>query len=414
MNKISLSLLAGITSVVYAGCDPGLGKQSLVNRPDSTSRMSLSTPDFLQRVRAIDSDNLFVVATVNGTKVGMLREGNDWIGTVLIPPGEVASIELVWSEKLPDSAEALELAIYRHTTNPITSNTLLPLSEDDYDTTAFDFDEDGISNYAERRDDSDPLNGSDSGDSPTPNPDDDNLDIAADITGTPDVDVIINRIDLSDSPLIDGNYDDIWNTGDNWSDVIGNLLHIDNLILGADNSRQPEEDFEFQWVAMHDGIYLYLLAIGEQAEGSTQFADSVQMWHDDSIELFLDGDNSKNTSYDGVNDYHFLIPHLKLKQPFEANSIYDADHRKQVGPDSAPWPANMEFVNYISQTHRHSWEFRINLSQVGIEIGQPFGIDLQYSDDQDGGDRDAKWSWMSADDNTWHNPSLMGTAILED
>ncbi len=163
---------------------------------------------------------------------------------------------------------------------------------------------------------------------------------------------------------------------------------------GGNDNRRADGSTEFQWAAMHDGTYMYVFVTGENAQEATLLADSENLWQDDTIELFLDGDNSKGTSYDGINDYQLFIPFLKLKQPLEANNIYDVDHRTYAGSNieaSAPWPIGVEFVNHISSTEQHSWEFRIELSQVGIEVGKPFGIELQYSDDQDGGRRDAKW-----------------------
>jgi len=54
------------------------------------------------------------------------------------------------------------------------------------------------------------------------------------------------------------------------------------------------------------------------------------------------------------------------------------------------------------------------MASVGLNIGEKFGIDVQYNDDDDSELRDAKWAWFSpsGSDNTWKNPSLMGTGIL--
>ncbi len=432
MRGFALNMLVGLACVTLASCDSGPGPQTLHDEENNTSVLTLSAPLFIRQVQTIDSTTLILDVTVNGTTVDMSKQGDEWTGIILVPAVDITDIELLWSEKT-HKPEPLKLAVYRDTSGPITTAALLPLSADDYDTAEFDDDNDKVSNFDERRHGSDPFDASDTGttipDSGTPpqadteNPDvndpaaenDANPEETTDTNeGNTPVDIIVNQIDPSDSPIIDGVLEDVWSTAANWSDYDGMTLAIDNLIWGSDDSRANDAT-EFQWVAMHDGTYLYLLVIGEYAENTTQFADSEQVWHDDTIELYIDGDNSKGTSYDGVNDYLLFIPHLKYKQPLEANNIHEADHRKYSGSDieaSGTWPAGVEFVNRISTGHRHTWEIRIELSRVGIQVGQPFGIDLQYSDDQDGGERDAKWSWMSADDNTWHNPGLMGTAIL--
>ena len=60
------------------------------------------------------------------------------------------------------------------------------------------------------------------------------------------------------------------------------------------------------------------------------------------------------------------------------------------------------------------YEIQVNLASIGLWTEEKFGFDVQYNDDDDGGDRDAKWSWFapSFQDSSWRNPSLFGTAIL--
>lgn len=67
---------------------------------------------------------------------------------------------------------------------------------------------------------------------------------------------------------------------------------------------------EYQWAAMHDDTYLYLMVFGEQV-GAELLSDSGFFYDDDNLNIFIDGDNSKSSSYDGVNDYHILIPLLE-------------------------------------------------------------------------------------------------------
>ena len=222
----------------------------------------------------------------------------------------------------------------------------------------------------------------------------------------------IPRIDPSESPLIDGEYDNVWDRAV-FTDYNGEVLAIDNFIWGRDNSR-ADGATEFQWLALHDGTYLYLYVMGEQVENATLVADSDFVWNDDNIELFLDGDNSKGSSYDGINDYQLFIPHLKLKDPLEANNSNDTDSRRHVGSDpfrSDPWPTDIAFATCLCATDRHAWEIRVGLEQIDITVGQPFGIDLQYSDDHDGGRRNAKWGWKLVNpdmiDDAWNNPSVL-------
>ena len=56
---------------------------------------------------------------------------------------------------------------------------------------------------------------------------------------------------------------------------------------------------------------------------------------------------------------------------------------------------------------------------MGIAVNQPFGLELQINDDDDGELRDSKWGWhhpprVGVDvDETFLNPSIMGTARLD-
>ena len=392
--------LTGLACLSLLACDSGLGTQALVNDTTSTSKLELSTPPFISQTRVIDPADVFLEAIVNGTAIDMARQGDEWVGTVLVPVGEVASIELIWTQQSNDDAEPLVIGVYSSNIGPVTAPINLPLTTDDYSTADYDFDGDGISNLAEYTSGSDPRNYQDPIDPLT------------------NVDVFIPRIKPKNAPAIDGEYDDIWNDAV-FVDRDGTTLAIDKLLTGTDSNR-ADGATEFNWAALHDTEYLYLFVFGEYVDSATLVADSEEMWHDDSLELYLDGDNSKGTSYDGDNDYLLFLPHLKLKEALEANNSFDEDSRKHAGSnadESEPWPEAVEFVNCLCPTDRHTWEIRISLEQMDIAIETPFGIELQYSDDHDGEKRDAKWGWTRVTDedldDTWHNPSLMGTALLE-
>jgi hypothetical protein len=404
MKILILNLLAGLICLLLAGCD------LIIDTQDRSSTLSLPTPKFLKQVRAIDQSMLTLEATINGFAVEMSNQGNEWTGSRTIPVGEMVSIEMLWSETLPGSAESLKLASYTDTFGPITSNTHLTIDNDKYTTEEFDVDGDTLSNFAERLNDSNPLDPTD------PNTEVEETTAIEEGTAYP-IDVEIKRVDTADRPTVDGEYDPIWDHAQ-WKGLNGENLLINKLIVVRDGI-EADESNNFQWAAMHDGTYLYLWVFGEEADTATLHADSDYPWDDDTIELYLDGDNTRNTSYDEDDkDYLLFIPLLKKQIPFAANNINHHDHRKYAGSSfeaTAPWPDGVVFVNHLNPTgQRHSWEIQIELNQVGIAIGQKFGIELQYTNDQNGDSRDAKWSWNNDEDTTWKHPNLMGTAILLD
>jgi hypothetical protein len=66
------------------------------------------------------------------------------------------------------------------------------------------------------------------------------------------------------------------------------------------------------------------------------------------------------------------------------------------------------------------YEFKLNLSQSQLKVGELFGLDIHIDDDDNGNDRDSKWGWFHASkanggsnvDETHHNPSVMAAGVL--
>jgi hypothetical protein len=372
-----------------------------------TATLAMSAPRFLLQTRAIDPASLILGVIVNGSPVDMQLQGDEWVGSIHVPAGDIASIELTWSQNIGDGAGPLRLATYSDTVGPISTSISLPLTAEQYISEGIDDDQDGLSNLEELLAGSNARDATDPGSAP------------ADDVEAVFIDVSIPEIAASDAPVIDGYYEDVWNAS-YFSDTSGDTLSIDNLLVGEPDNR-TDENTEFQWTALHDRTYLYIFVAGEKVENATLFADSVSAWQDDSVELYLDGDNSKLSTYDQINDYLFVLPHLKLKEPFEANNSFDADGRVGTGAYSTPFPEDFAFSSCLCADDRFYWEIRVNLEQSGIRTGQPFGIELQLNDDVNGGERDVKWGWIHPSlysegapiDSTWRNPGLMGTAILE-
>jgi len=213
---------------------------------------------------------------------------------------------------------------------------------------------------------------------------------------------------------------------------------------------------DFSWAAMHDANYLYIMVFGEKVVGNTLQADSSNPWNDDTVNVYINGDNSPGDNYDGINDFQILIPHLKMLTPTDTtignpivadasgnpgnnpNVVFDengnlilndagemlvrrADSTQVFVPvDSleannsedtfamggrAFWGANsaippeqtLTFANCLCSNDQHVYEIRFKFSDLGIERQQMFGIEVQIDDDIDGQDRDARYGW--------HHPS---------
>lgn len=360
--------------------------------------MSLTPPPLLQS-RMINRQALSPVVTMNGTNIPMTGRDNGAVfsGNARIAEGSAVQVVITWTERV--GIEDVRLLQVRRDFAAINRNEDIVISDDEYDGSAFDDDEDGISNINER------LEGTRHNDASDP--------------GTSRPQVFIPYIQAESAPTIDGEYDTIWNNSQ-FRDRDRNTLSIDNLMVDqrtGDGGVRGDGNAEFQWSAMHDGEYLYIFAFGELADRRTPFNDSTTIWHDDNLDLFIDGDNSKLSAYDGVNDYHMLMPILKSNG--DPNRSGDVDTRFEFGSNSIQSLDGLDFAA-CQCDDRDTMEIRVRLADVGIDIGHPFGIELQYGDDIDGGDRDAKWGWrhpsrITVDvDNTWRDPSFMGTAQLDE
>lgn len=354
--------------------------------------VSIPMPEPFVGLRAVVLDNVFAALTINNDPPVIFNQSTPVTTSFQIEQGENFTATIRWFETLPGSASLL-LASYtlREEVNDPVS---FAIDSADYETEGFSFDRDndGFFNLEERRSGSDPL---DRNSVPETTPD-----------------VRIGAIRAEDAPIIDGLYDTIYTEGARFSDVNGELLNIDNLMIDQGAIRE-DMNTEFRWFAMHDNTYLYIFVLGEDVATATPIRDSEQIFQDDSIDIFIDADNSKGNSYDGINDRHLIIPLISAPGDVStSNSTVFA-----AGPNSASLPA-FEFATCVCRGGQNTWEVKLPLAEFGLVRDRPFGLDVQLNEDNDGNARDAKWAWfhpsrLSIDvDNTFRIPSFMGTAVI--
>lgn len=250
---------------------------------------------------------------------------------------------------------------------------------------------------------------------------------------TPDLvvanaDTVVPRIATSDAPEIDGNDVEIDRNGKltgEWAaavqhDSSGAPLYIDNLIIDI-NAENPDGTAYRRWAAMHDGTHLYVVVIVDD-NGDRQRDSLSDLTQDDSLELFMDGDNSKSSSY-GSDDFHRIFP-VRLPGVDKRS----ADKGDVAGPNSSSAGLIVTFATGPGVgppgIRRANWEqdvyeLKIDLPSAGIDTDEAFGFELQVNDDDGGGRRDSKWAWKhpsrttSDVDGTVDNPSTMGTLKLD-
>ncbi len=187
------------------------------------------------------------------------------------------------------------------------------------------------------------------------------------------------------APTIDGTIDNVWATTP--------AMNINNVTIGSLAS-----DYSGKWRALTDNNNLYILV---EVNDAYKYNDSgTDWWNDDAVEIFLDGDNSKGSSYDGIND-------------FQLGFRYDDNTTIHVGNNSVNRTTGIQF-NIASTASGYICEVKIPWSTIGTTpaIGKQIGFDVGIDDDDNGGDRDSQYASFATTDNAWSNPSVFGSVYI--
>jgi len=116
----------------------------------------------------------------------------------------------------------------------------------------------------------------------------------------------------------------------------------------------------------------------------------------DDVELFLDRDNSKNSTY-GPGDFQFIFAYD------DSVGVQETKHNATTG------------VTYQSTNHTGGYliEAKIPWTTIGLvpSEGAYLGWDAA-SDDTDGYGRKSKVAWHTTNNDIWQYPNLMGVAML--
>ncbi len=388
---------------------------------DGSTSIKLLPPEFLT-IKALDFTTLEPLVTINGLTVNMSANGEEWTGTTTVPVNDDVTLNVQWMETEPVE---LLLATARKTANAVDRDITLEILDSDYTTEgdAFDADADELSNIAERIQDTDPFDANDPGDQPLP----------------------LVKVNASRrTTVIDGTVNDgtnFWNLA-TYSDLQGQSLRVNNLIVD-ETGNYIDQGPNYQWAAIHDGTYLTLLVYGKSlgtngVSGGGALVEAsgdsgIDIFQDDSLEIYIDGDLSQLDDYDFVDDMHLMIPLVMGPEGAREANRSDAVLTKRIQRGSNVQtsvvfdPFDESLVEFAAclctgANERVVWEVRLNMEALNIPVGKTFGFEIQINQDDDGGTRDAKWAWHapsrtagqsnSETDRTWIFPSLMGQIQL--
>ncbi|MDF1824096.1 MAG: sugar-binding protein [Verrucomicrobiales bacterium] len=193
---------------------------------------------------------------------------------------------------------------------------------------------------------------------------------------------------VSSSPVIDQGNDSIWDS----QAVKVNRFEGDRMEAAPLSNR----DHSSQWRAIWNEKALYVLieVVDSDADSSNE-----RVWANDSVEVFIDADNSRGTGFDGVND-HFLF--------FEPGSESITPGVGALSPDPG----------ISHEAHRTVDGFRVEvcLPWAGLGIRPRGGLRLGFnvaSNDSDPGDAArSQLSWTPKTGSDWSRPDRMGSLIL--
>ena len=195
------------------------------------------------------------------------------------------------------------------------------------------------------------------------------------------------------APVIDGDLDPVWETG---STLIPQNSYT-NSGTGPDSFEDLQGSFRLMWD--ENNLYGFFIT-----RDDVLYDNHANVWENDGWEVYFDADNSKLTSYDGVDDQQMRF-----------------EHRDMAGTDAdaGSWVDKSKLV-FVNKDHDDGMGYNLELAipwteiKLTPEIGAEFGFETQQNDN-DGANREhiSKW-WLKEGDRSWLDPSLFGTAVLKD
>jgi hypothetical protein len=185
----------------------------------------------------------------------------------------------------------------------------------------------------------------------------------------------VDANNVSTAPAIDGNLSETgWNLANTAS----------KTTIGTPNNTVT-------FGAMWNSTTLF---VGVRVLDGNLFNDSANTWEDDSVEIYIDANNNKGTTYDSF-DRQFVKGY---------NDTALGGIGSQTGVAHA-WAA---------VTGGYSVELAIPWSNLGVTptAGMTIGFDVGYNDDDNAGARDAQAVWWG-NINDYNNTSAFGSLVLQ-
>ena len=153
---------------------------------------------------------------------------------------------------------------------------------------------------------------------------------------------------------------------------------------------ETKSDNQMSFKVLWDSVYLY---VGARVTDNTYWSDSEFPWDDDAVEIYIDGNDNKATSYDS-NDRQFVCSFDK--PVYEQRDRVTGIQRK------------------IARTGKgFDMELAIPWENIGIgpAVNSFIGFDISNTNDLDGKSRDGILFWKG-NPSDWTNTSYFGNVVL--
>jgi hypothetical protein len=208
------------------------------------------------------------------------------------------------------------------------------------------------------------------------------------------VDTVLSVYKAPSAPIIDGVMDDVWKA----NSVGASETSYGNGAGLPDSREDLTGDFRLMWDDTN--IYGFFTFLDD-----VPFNGMTNTYENDCWEVYFDADNSKGTSYDGINDVQLRIEWQK--------DVAGADIDGTSGAVLTAVQADA-VIGQVDVDYGWELEFSIPLDAIQLDgsVDTQFGFETQMNDN-DGTARDhiTKW-WLQSGDASWNNASVFGTAVL--
>jgi hypothetical protein len=188
-------------------------------------------------------------------------------------------------------------------------------------------------------------------------------------------------------PVIDGKVDAVW--------AQASIQPIRTTIDGAVLTGPADASGQFR--VLYDATNLYAIV---DINDEKLYNDSGSAYLDDSVEFYVDGENTKGPSPLSGNNRQYTFGWTAAPTDIQGtNTALTGVEFAQVNTPTG-WRIEMKFP----------WQ---TLRGAGAPVGKFIGIDCFYNDDDDGADtRETQIAWNSTTGGDWQTPSSWGTALI--